>query len=212
MRWIQSGEPVFSVTGGARIGWVNATWPLARLVVSSALLRLSAIQGTYDFLPSQVVSLERYGRIPLFSSGIRIVHARLDYPHKIIFWYLGNSERLIEKIHQAGFLPTAPAAAEVKWRGIPVRWTAILVFILVWNGLFLPMRAFAKPPLALAFIPLITTFVVCWGIRRYSWLQEAILRTGRSIGEIKAYLSLLQTVTGMLSVIFLVVVLAQVFS
>jgi hypothetical protein len=211
MRWNPSGETVFSATGGARIGWVNATWPLARLVVSPSLLRLSAIQGAYDFLPSQVVSLQRYGSIPLFSSGVRIVHAHPDYPHKIVFWYFGNSEKLIEKIRQAGFLPTAPAAAEVKWRGIPVRWTAILVFILVWYGLFLPMRAFAKPPLAVALIPVITTFFVCCGIKRYPWLQKAILRNGHSIGEIKAYLSLLQTVTGFLSVIFLVLALAQVF-
>lgn len=184
-------EAIFITRGGARIGFVNATWPFARLAVSPALLRLSSLQGTYDFSPNDVVSLERYGSIPVFSSGIRITHTRADYPAKIIFWYLGNPDSVITRIREAGFLPTAPASAEIRRRGMPIRWTALVLLVLIWNGLFLPMRAFAKPPISLALIPLLGAVFVCWGIKTYPQLQKVILRDGRSVNEIKAFLSLI---------------------
>ena len=100
-------------------------------------LRVTCVLDTYDFLPSDVVSLERYGALPLFYSGVRIAHARPDYPSKIIFWCPGNPEVLISGIREAGFLPTAPASSAIQRRGIPLRWSAIILFILIWNGLFL---------------------------------------------------------------------------
>jgi hypothetical protein len=126
-----------TVTGGARIGIVNATWPFAKLSASPVRLRLTCVLDSYDFEPRDVVSLERYGSIPLFSNGIRILHARADYPSKIIFWCMGNPEELNNRIREAGFMPTAPASSEIRWRGIPFRWAWILLFIVVWSGLFL---------------------------------------------------------------------------
>jgi hypothetical protein len=162
-----------------------------------------------------VVSLERYGSIPFFSSGIRIAHARSDYPSKIIFWYLGNPETLIGQIHETGFLSTAPVSSEIKWRGIPVRWTAILLSILIWDGLFLLdgviPRSFVKRPGLFTLTPFLVAFLVCWGTKSSPRLQKMILRDGRSVNEIKAYLSLIQTVSGILLVIFAVLVLARVF-
>jgi hypothetical protein len=199
-------EAVFSATGGARIGWVNATWPFAKLVASSSLLSLRSLQGTYDFVPGDVVSLERYGSIPFFSSGVRIVHARRDYPSKIIFWYLGAPELILAKVREAGFLPTAPASAESRWRGMPVRWTAILLFILIWNGLFLPIRLgtrnLAGPSSGLVLVPLLAAFLACWGIKLSPRFQKMVLSDGHSVSEIKAWLSLIQAVSGLLLVIF----------
>ncbi len=204
-----------NVTGGARIGWVNATWPLAKLVASARRLRLTSVLDSYDFLPSDVVSLERYGSIPFFASGVRIAHARSDYPSKIIFWYLGNPEALIEQIRGVGFSPTAPASSETKWRGFPVRWTVILLFVLAWNGLFLldgvVPRSFANRPGLFTLIPLLLAFLVCWGTKTSPTVQKMILRDGHSVNEVKAHLSLVQIVSGILLVIFAVLLLPHAF-
>jgi hypothetical protein len=203
------------VTGGARVGGVNASWPLARLVVSTTRLKLTSVLDTYEFLPSEVVSLERYGSIPFFSSGVRIAHAREDYPSKIIFWCLGNPETLIDQIRQVGFSPAAPASSEIKWRGLPVRWTAILLITLAWNGLFLLDHAFrhsfTKRPGLFTLLPLLFAFLICWGIKKSPELQKTILRDGRSVNEIKAFLSLIQFVSGLLLVVFTVLVLSHAF-
>jgi hypothetical protein len=204
-----------SVTGGARIGGVNATWPLAKLFASAARLKLISVIDTYDFLASDVVSLVRYGSIPFFSSGVRIVHARQDYPPKIIFWYLGNPETILRAIHEIGFVPTAPAGSEIKWRGIPVRWTTILLFILAWNGLFLlggaVPRILVKRPELFSLIPLFFAFAISWRTKTSPRLQKMILREGRSVNEIKAFLSLVQIVSGILLVAFAGLLVTHVF-
>ncbi|MGA2134245.1 MAG: hypothetical protein ABSH50_18275 [Bryobacteraceae bacterium] len=46
------------VMGGARLGWLNATHPFARLVVSAARLRLHGLLGSYEFMPGEIVALE----------------------------------------------------------------------------------------------------------------------------------------------------------
>jgi hypothetical protein len=195
-----------TVTGGARIGIVNATWPLAKLSASPVLLRLICLMDTYDFESRDVVSLERYGSIPFFRNGVRILHGRADYPSKIIFWCFGNPEELIIRIREAGFLPTAPASSEIRWRGIPFRWAAILFFIVVWNGSFLLNGAIPhgsrNQPGVFILAPLLFAFLASWGIKRSPTLQNMVLNDGRSINEVKGFLSLLPTVSAFLLVVF----------
>lgn len=203
----------FSVTGGARIGLVNATWPFAKLIVSTTHLRLCSLIGTYEFLPRHVVSLERYGSIPFFSSGIRIAHARSDYPPKIIFWYLGNPETLIHRIGETGFSPTAPANSALKVREFPVRSIAILLSLLAWCGLFLLDRSFPRgtafQPGLFALTALLLAFLVCWRTRTSPTIQKMILKDGHSVNEIKAFLLLVQIVVGILLAVFAVMLLTR---
>ena len=73
-------EDSISSRGGARIGWMNATWPFAVLTARQAKLDLNAtLLGKYSFTPDQVISLEKYGCIPILGSGIRIHHNIADY-------------------------------------------------------------------------------------------------------------------------------------
>jgi hypothetical protein len=141
------------------------------------------------------------------------VHARRDYPKKIIFWYLGKPEELIDNIRQAGFLPGAPASSEVQWQGIPLRWTAILFIFLTWNGMFYVgdffSRHFRTSPGLIALLPLIGAVLFCWGAKRSPSIQKIILREGHSVNQIKPYLSLTQTVCAILLAVFSILTLTH---
>ena len=104
----------FSVTGGARVGWGRASWPFAKLTVSQTSLRLSLLMlGSYSFAPGEVVSLNRIGSVPLLSSGIQVVHNRSDYPPMITFWCPGGPEKLLVRIHEAGFSAKGDASSAI---------------------------------------------------------------------------------------------------
>jgi hypothetical protein len=59
----------YSARGGARIGGVNYTWPLASLSVDRSRLRIVTTffglfeTGQYSFRPDQVARIDRFGRL-----------------------------------------------------------------------------------------------------------------------------------------------------
>jgi hypothetical protein len=144
------------------------------------------------------------------------VHARADYPSKIIFWCFGNPEELINRIREAGFLPSAPASSEIRWRGIPFRWASVLFFIVVWNGLFLLNGAVThhstNQPGIFTLAPLLFAFSAGWGIKRSPALQKVVLSAGHSINEVKGFLSLIQVVSAFLLVVFAVLLFTGAIS
>ena len=198
------GRDEVSFTGGSRIGWVNATWPLARLTSSAERLTLSTF-GTYEFTPQQVVSIDRYGSIPFFANGLFINHNRADYPASLIFWCLGRRSRVIQGIIESGF---APCGREVsRAPGISVRWSIIVAAIALWNLLFFLDTLFNTPaskhePGAFAFLALLLTFAFAVALPRSDILQRAVLRPGHVVGEIKPFLQLLQPISGLLLAAF----------
>jgi len=204
----------FPVTGGARIGWVNASWPLAKLSASPVSLELSVrLLGDYSFAPAQVVALEPYGVVPRIGRGIRIVHAHPEHPTKIVFWVLGGQpEALVARIREAGFVPSCPAGAVPPRSGPAFRWSALAAGVLLWNVLFVAAGLFAsRTPRAagpFALLALGLAFLAAWSIPRSARLQSLVLRPGRAVGEIRAFLSLLQLICGLLFVFFAVAWLA----
>ena len=113
-----------SFRGGARVGWVNASWPLAKLTASHDRLVVTSL-GTYEFTPDQVQAIERYGSIPILAWGLRIRHNRTDYPENVIFWCMGSRDRVLAQIEQTGFTPKAQASS-TRARGFPIRWTVVV--------------------------------------------------------------------------------------
>ena len=77
----------FTLTGGARIGSSNATYPFANLYVDKEILKLNAsIIGNLIFEPKDIISIEPYVSIPLIGQGIKINHRVEKYNSKVIFW------------------------------------------------------------------------------------------------------------------------------
>lgn len=190
-----------SAVGGSQIGWVSASWPFAKLVVSKQQLTLSCL-GRYVFEPQQIAALEPHGSIPFFARGVRIVHSRADYPAKMIFWCLGSPEKLISRIRDIGFLPKGSVAAMPPREGLPFRWAALITAILVWNALFLldhqvPLNTrgeFGWPTLLALFLLCATT----WALPHSQYLQSLVLKPKRSFEEIKALVGLLRLVSTIL--------------
>jgi len=200
----------FTATGGARVGWTNASWPLAQLSSSQEQLILNIrLLGTYAFVPEQVSEIEKFVWLPVIAQGIKIHHCNPDCPEKIIFWSLGNPKTVLQGIKDSGFLPTALPSAIVKRRGIAIRWSVIIGAFALWNGpFFLAFFLFAKlpenaAPVALLFLlPLAMAFAFCLGTLKSPSFRRIVLKPGRSVGEIRPILRLIGFITGIMLLVF----------
>src|SRR5690348_12204392 len=187
-------------TGGARLGWVNATWPFGRLTISPGQLTISlAFVGEYTFAPSEISGFERCG---IASNGIRIVHMRSDYPETIIFRCGGRAERVLDAATRAGFGTPAPSSPPLR-HGMPFRWMAVAQFAVVWNVLFLldqRLRPWSEPrrpgPLALAALGMLLG--AAFAIQVSETAQAWALKPGRSVSEVAPLLRFVQLIGGFL--------------
>lgn len=197
-------------TGGANIGFGRTTWPFAKLMVNKNELRLNAsILGNLYFRPSDIVSIEPPSLF--FGGGIKINHRVNGYSAKVVFLTFGSRD-LIKRIEDSGFLNnTSPIPAEVeneivKYQSsgsFPMKWSAVIVFVIVWNALFLgdqlgyfgstnnriPIGIGAK--LALAF-----AFVFALAILISQPFSRVVLKDGRTAKEIKSFLLFLMLISG----------------
>jgi len=197
-------------TGGANIGFGRATWPFAKLLVNKNELRLNAsIIGNLYFRPSDIISIEPSS---LFSgAGIKINHRVNEYNAKVIF-LTSDSRDLIKRIESTGFLnnpgpiPDEVEAEIIKYQSsgsFPMKWSAVIVFVIIWNLLFLgdqlgyfgntnnriPIGMGAQ--LALAF-----AFVFAVAILLSESFSRLVLKDGRKAIEIRSFLFFLMLITG----------------
>jgi hypothetical protein len=77
-------------TGGIHYGdsyysAFNATWPFARLIVSTGSVDLNtSFFKSFSFPKSQITTISKYGGF--FSKGLQIQHSISEYPPFIVFW------------------------------------------------------------------------------------------------------------------------------
>jgi hypothetical protein len=73
----------FAQIGGARIGFINATWPFARLSADRNAIGLRCL-FKFRFPRDRITRLSRYRGF--FSTGLQIEHTVPLYPKFMLFW------------------------------------------------------------------------------------------------------------------------------
>jgi hypothetical protein len=159
--------------------------------------------GDYTFTPEQVTAIIRYTSIPVLGWGIQIQHSVPEYPGRLIFWTLGSSDAVLAGIQETGFRAQAqPTECAPQRQGVPFRWVPIIGAIVVWNVLLMSeMFSRQRPTLGpMALLAVALVFAGTLSVLRLPAAQRIILKPGRSVGEIRPFLRLLQFVSGVMFV------------
>ena len=135
------------LTGGARIGMANATFPFATLKVNKDKLELNAsIVGNLTFQASDIISIEPYTMIPILGQGIKINHKVTNYKERVIFWTFKDPNSVIRQIKETGFLNNQNSSEQKINRaiiekqaqgGFPIKKGFVIGAVVIWNLLFL---------------------------------------------------------------------------
>lgn len=210
------------VRGGARIGFVNYTWPLATLDCDASQLCVATTMfglfetGRHRLTRDQVVSIEPYGSIPVLGAGIRIRHTAPAVPEKIIFWC--DPDSTLRAIVNAGFIAGGQAdeASSVKAsRGFPLRIAPIVIAVASWNALFI--LQFSRGGTAVAFPGPFTLAAVAFllgtsvAALRMPGFQALLLKPGRSFEEVRPVFLLLTVISGLMLLVFTLLTAAEIF-
>lgn len=198
----------FELTGGARIGAANATWPLATLKVNKDKLELNAsIVGNLIFQPKDIISIETYMMIPLIGQGIKINHRIPNYNNKVIFWTFKEPTQVLNQIKQTGFLENIDSRisetdkiiiSQQQAGGFPIKKPVAIGLIALWNfSLISDFINFAMSdkksiPLGNGTIIALATMILLSILSLISKdFSKLILKEGKSIKDINKFLYLL---------------------
>lgn len=194
--------PSFKQRGGAHIGWVSASWPLAGIEVDSERLVVTSL-GRYVFSPEDVTAIEEVGALPVISQGIRVHHTRPEYPERVVFHTLTGRAALLAALRRAGFRVGRPAFS--RSRGTPIRVAALIAIVGLWNLCFLleaPWRQAVWTPGIYVLGALGGLFALATLLPVSKRLQALVLHEDRQIGEISSLVRLVQLVSGVMLLAF----------
>jgi hypothetical protein len=216
-----------NLTGGARIGMANATWPFASLNVTKERLDLNAtVVGNLVFRPEDIISIEPYYMMPIIGQGIKINHRIPKYNDKVIFWTFKNPDEIIRQIKQTGFLDNSSSeittkdseiiAERQKQGGFPIKTPFAVAVVVLWNILFLvdflkfsagesngiPIGKGAITALGLVFLTCLL-ILVSKGFRKLA------LKEGRELKDISKFLYFIMLICGFMMFTFSMVTIMQ---
>lgn len=211
----------FTLTGGARIGMANASFPFADLYVDKEILKVNAsIVGNLVFQPKDIISIKPYTSIPIIGNGIKINHRIENYNSEVIFWTFKNPNSVIREIEKTGFLKNinSEISAEdleiIKKQnegGFPVKKSVAIFFVIAWNLLFLsdvipfflkgetedsPIGIGINLAIGLIFTNSILTIVS-------EKFRKIILKENKSFDDIKKFAYFLALVSGIMFIVLL---------
>lgn len=210
----------FSLTGGARIGRANATYPFANLYVDENTLKINAsLVGNLIFQPQDIISIKPYSSVPFIGKGIKILHRVENYNQHVVFWTMTDPEFVISEIKKTGFLEKTnfpltekdlTIVQQQKQGGFPLKPFVKIVVIVVWNALFLYdfipffLGNNEKPPfstgvctaLGLLFTTALLTLIS-------GDFRKLILKEGRTLEDIKKSAIFILLISGIMFTAFL---------
>lgn len=206
----------FTLTGRARIGRANATYPFATLFVDKDVLKINAsIVGNLVFQPQDIISIEPYSNIPILGQGIKINHRIESYNPKVIFWTFKDPSFVINEIKKVGFLDNINskisfADTEIIKRqqqgGFPIKKPVAIIFTVLWNVLFLsdflpfflqnrkegiPIGNGVRMAIGLLFIASVLTLIS-------DNFRKIILKEGRDFNDIKKFVYFIILISGVM--------------
>jgi len=215
----------FTLTGGARIGMANASYPFADLYVDKEILKINAsIVGNLMFQPKDIISIETYTLIPLIGQGIKINHRIENYNPKVIFWTFKDPNFVIGEIKKTGFLENldseiSSSDLEVirkqKEGGFPLKKSVAVIFIVAWNLLFLsdiisfflkaetegsPIGIGINLAVGLIFVSSILAIVS-------EKFRKIILKENRNFEDIKKFAYFIALISGIMFIVFTIGIL-----
>lgn len=204
----------FTLTGGARIGRTNATYPFANLFVDKDVLKINAsIGGNLVFQPQDIISIEPYTMIPVLGQGIKINHRVEKYNPKVIFRTFKDPGYVINEIRKVGFLDNInsqvhfsdPEIIKTQGQGgFPIKTSVAIIFFVLWNLLFfsdllyfflqdkqkgLPIGNGVKIALGLVLVTSILTLVS-------DAFRKMILKERREFNDIKKFVYFIILISG----------------
>lgn len=197
----------FKITGGARIGMANATWPFATLTAGRNKIELNAtILGKLVFLPGDIIALtpNRGFRGP----GVKITHNVANYKSDVIFW-TKNPQQVISDIQATGFMDAATRPlgyeyAEVKqlqaMGGFPIKKSAAILIGVLWNVFFIIgfIAMFLQGNTYLFNIASSAALLMVLGVCLLTLVSPAfaglILKEGREVRDIKKFIFFLMAI------------------
>jgi len=209
-----------SLNGGANIGWANATWPFAKLNVTSNRLELNAyLLGNFIFQPMDIISITPYSGRSFFQNGIKIIHNVENYNKTIVFWTSENANSVIYNIKHFGFLDNHKndkllynqEIIELQKIGsFPLHKSFAIAIVVIWNLLLLPdfisnvispkdgWVSFPDGPLyATGFM-----FLISISILTLSPIQAIALKDGKTTKDIDRFLYFVILITGVMFIAF----------
>lgn len=78
----------------------SATWPFARLRVGTSHITVSSLIGEFRVTRTNLVSISRFGRIPVLADGVKFV--RGDHDEAVIFW-TACAGKVLDELQRRGW-------------------------------------------------------------------------------------------------------------
>ncbi len=210
----------YTLTGGARIGNANATYPFADLYVDEKVLKINAsILGNLVFQPKDIISIKP--RSGFIGKGIEINHRVPAYKDEIIFWTFKKPIDVIREIEKTGFLENTVSnlseediqiIAQQQQGSFPLKKSAAIFFIVAWNALFLidviPAFLSNKPGLPLGIGMNLAVGLIFFSILAAIMsekFRDLILKEGRDFEDIRKFTYFAGGITGLMLLVFTVI-------